>query len=107
MHETMREIAIVGQEEQAFAVLVESADGVYTLSDLRHQVDGERTAGRIVVRAQEAARLVDEPVDELLGTHRFAVEGHLLLRRDARAQFGDDIAVDRDAASTNELVALT
>ena len=68
------EIAVVGQQQQALAVLVESADGVDALADMRHQIDGERPAGRIVIGAQIAARLVDEPVDELFDVQRLAID---------------------------------
>src|SRR5262245_48555005 len=74
MHQPMREIAVVGEEQQTFAVLVESADRVNTLGDLRHEIERQRSARGIVVCAQDAARLVDEPIDELLGAYGLAVD---------------------------------
>ena len=63
MHEPIGQIAVVGEQQQSFAVLVEPAHGVDPLGDLGHQVDGARPAGGVAVGAQVAARFVDEPID--------------------------------------------
>ena len=108
MEQAVAEVAIVGQEEQALACLIEPADGVNPQAGLRHQIRGEGPACRVVVRAQVAARLVDEPVNKSLGMDRLAVDGDtLLVRIDARAQFADHLAVDRHATGANQLVTVT
>ena len=79
MHQVAGQVAVVGHQQQPLAVLVEPADGVDALLDVRHQVDRARAAGRVVVGAEVAARLVDQPVDERLRSGmRLAIDGDLL-----------------------------
>ena len=93
MHEPIGQVAVVGQQQQALAVLVEPADGVDALADVRHQIDGPRPAAGIVVGAEVAARLVDQPVDELLAVQRLAIHAHGIAGFDLRAQLADDAAI--------------
>ena len=44
VHQPVRQIAVVGHQQQAFAVLIEAADGVDALIDMGNRVDGERAA---------------------------------------------------------------
>ena len=88
----MGQVAVVGQEQQAFALLIEPAHGVNALIDVRHQIDGPRPAGGIVIGAQVAGRLVDKPVDGAFAVYLLAVDPDLLvgpeLRDPARAPPG-------------------
>ena len=67
----------------------------------------QRPAGRIVVGAQVAARLVDQPVDVAFGVERLRRR-----RRPAgpgstrRAQFAHHLAVHADAAGEDQFVAV-
>ena len=82
VHQPIGQVAVVGQQQQPLAVLVEPADGVDALADVRHQVDGQRPAGRVVIGAEVAARLVDQPVDRLFRVpDRLAIDGDALLAR--------------------------
>jgi hypothetical protein len=101
------QVAVVGQQEQALTVLVETADGVDTLMNVRHQVHGPRPAGGVVVGAQVAARLVDDPIDGPLNLQRLAIDLDLLvLGIDLGAELADDVAVHGDAAAENQLLAV-
>ena len=71
------------------------------------QIDDPRAAGRIARRRDDARRFVHGEVHELWARQRFAVDANFLpLRIDARAQLGDDLVIDLDAAFENELLAL-
>ncbi len=106
MHETVGQVAIVGQQQQTLTVFVEPAHGVDALADVRHQIDGARPAGRIEVGAEVAARLIDQPVDELLAVQRLAIDAHRIVGFDLRAQLADNQAIHADAATDNQLFAV-
>src|SRR5262249_9031962 len=66
-----------------------------------------RPARRVVVGTEVAARLVDRPVDVLLGPDRVVVDvDGDFLRVDASTQVADDFAVDLDAAAGDQVVAV-
>src|SRR5262249_25505958 len=100
------QLAVVGQEHQAGALLVEPADGVDTLGDLRQQVDDPGLARGVAIGRNVALGLVDGVIDAPLGVDLLAVDGDLLLVRvDAGAQLADDLVVDGDAALEDQLLA--
>src|SRR5205807_1253732 len=83
------------------------ADGVDPLIDVRDEVEGEQPAGRVVVRAEVARRLVDDPVDRPLVPDWVVVHGDGLgFRVNAQAQVGDAAAVDLDPAAGDQPVAV-
>ena len=102
VHQPKGQVAIVGQQQQALAVLVEPADRVDALADVRHQIDGQRPAGRIVVGAEVAARLVDQPVDGLFAVQRLAIDAHFLRRVRPWCPARGRPAIDADAAADDE-----
>ena len=77
---------------------VEPADGKDPFLG-RHQIDHARPAAGIVVRRDDADRLVDGEVEPLRLAERLAIDANFLPQRiDAGAQLGDDLAIDLDAA---------
>ena len=73
---------------------------------MRHEIDGQRSAGRIVVGAEITARLIDKPIDEIFTLQRLLIDRHFLGRRiNLNAEFADDYAVYGDASAANEVVA--
>ena len=106
VHQAIGQLAVVCQKKQPFAVLIEPAHGVDALADVRHEVDGARPAGGIEVGAEVAARLVDQPVDELFGVERLPVHAHGGVRLDARAQLADHAPTDGDAAAEDQIFAV-
>ena len=100
------ELAVVGQEDQAGALLVEPADRVDALGDLREQVDDQGLAGGVVVGRDVTLGLVDGVIDVPLGVDLLAVDGDdLVLRVDLGPQLPDGLAVDRDSALEDQLLA--
>src|SRR5262249_1543328 len=90
-----------------FAVLIEPADGIDALGHLRHQVDGEGTASRIIVGAEVAARLVHKPVDGWFGLDGLGIDANVLPRLDLRAQVAHSPAVGRHAPGGDEFIAVS
>src|SRR6516225_2617178 len=59
MHELMRQLTVVREQEKAFTVLIKSADRIYALFDMRNQIDGPRSAAGIIIGTQITARFID------------------------------------------------
>ena len=75
---------------------------------MRHEVNGERSAGRIVVGAQIAARLIHQPIDRPLGVNRLPIHADfVLVRLQFAAQLAHRLAVDADPAGGNQFLALS
>jgi hypothetical protein len=99
MSHAMGQFTVVGQENQTFAALVQSANGEQSQFTRRHQVDCARPALGIAAGAQVAARLVQQEVSRRIAPHQLSVDAHfLLLRINARAQIADDLAVYADSS---------
>src|SRR5262249_33898790 len=75
---------------------------------IRHQVDHPRPAARIAIRSDHALGFVDCIIDALAKGKRLAINADFLsFRLDARAQLGDDLAIDLDASAGYEFLTLT
>ena len=73
----------------------------------RHQIERQRPTGRIVVRTQIAARLMQHPIDRSFLTDRLTVYRHALFAQlDAGAQLSDNAPVDSDAPGIDQQLAL-
>jgi len=55
-----------------------------------------------VIGTKIAARLVQQPVDELFGLERHAVDADFLTWGDARAEFAHGSAIDADTAGEDQ-----
>src|SRR4030095_4400886 len=98
--EFLREVAVVGHEEKAFAGVVETANGIepfFAIGDKFH--DGGAAFG-IADRGDVAFRFAEHVVDQLLGAlELLAVHADLIGGGIGfLALFGDDDAVYGDAA---------
>ena len=49
VHQTVGQVAVVGEQQESFAVLIKPADRVHGLIDLGHEVDGQRPVCGIAV----------------------------------------------------------
>ena len=82
MRQPRREVAVVGQQQQAFGVEVEPSDRVDVLAHAAQQIDHRRPPLRIRSRRDVAARLVQQEIamalDELDAA---AVDADVVARR--------------------------
>ena len=100
------QFAIVGQEHEADAHLVEPTHGINPLSDLGHQVKDTRASRWVVVRGDIALRLVNREVDQALPLDLLTVHGDRDLGQiNLGAKFTDDLAADADATLEDHLLA--
>ena len=105
MSQALGQFAVVGEQQQPFAGLIESAHGEQALPHVEHQVDGPWSTRRVVVGAQVALGLVEQPVGELLGGRRLPVNGDLLAGPDPRAWIGHDLAIEANVALLDQFIA--
>jgi hypothetical protein len=103
-----RQVAVVGQQQQALAVQVQPAHRVEAYRPLEQRLQ-PWPAARVVEDRQHARRLIEHQIAALFGDARLkdlAVHADLVARRvNLDTQLGDDLAVDRDPAGLDHLVA--
>ena len=107
MRHAVREFAIIRNQQQAFRFFVEPADRENPFAKLRKQINDARTSRRIVIRADNSARLVEREVNFLLQLDLLAIEFNFLrIRIGPKRDIGDDFAIDGDSAGRHILFAL-
>jgi hypothetical protein len=105
MRQSIRQLAVVGEDQEAGAVLVEAADGVDPLGDFGKQVDDPRTAGRVEGGRDITLGFIDGVIDHRLLLDRLAVDCDPSTRGiDPRAEDADDLAVDGDSTLEDQLL---
>ena len=93
------EPAVIGQQQQAFGVDVEAADGDEARQVFRQRVEDGRAALGIVIRGDEAARLVEhEQARAFARGQRLAVDGDAIFLRHIDGGRRQHFAIHRDAA---------
>ncbi len=108
MRQMLREIAIVGDQQQTFGVLIESTDGKQSLILNRHKIHSSRTTLWIAVRAENALGLVDQKVSKPRRTKSLHIEPNVvLLRINGSCRIKHDFAIDGDSSRANVLFAVT
>ena len=107
MGELRSQVAIVGEQEHTRGVTVETSDGVDALgAGILDEVHDRLALLRVVGSSDIVLGLVEQNVDLLLKRDGLVVESYLVSAEYLGAQFGDDIAIDGDDTSLDELVGL-
>ncbi len=106
MSEALGEVTIVGEKEETLSLGVEPADVEQSREMRREEVEDGVTRVRVAPGGNEPSRLVQHDVEALLAVDQFAVDFDVVALRGLRAEIGANAAVNRDAASGNELVAM-
>src|SRR5688572_3194377 len=109
MRQARGEIAVVCQQQQPFAVVVEAANRVDVFAHAMEQVDHRLTTLRIGAGGDDARRLVQQDVAMALrGAQPPAVNADVVGQRvGLDAHFTDRPAVDRDAPFLDQLLGRT
>ena len=106
VREPIRERPVVRHHQETLGIRVEPPNREEPRLRLPHKVHHPRAFGRVVVRADDARGLVEDPVFEPLGRQPPAVEANVLGRRvGLRARLGHHPAVHADAAFGDERFA--
>ena len=97
MGQLQREFAVVGEQKQPLAVLIQTPDMENTREIRRQQVEHRVTLARVRARGKEARRFVQHDVHRLLDLDGPVIDLDGILRPDVRGQRRDDVAVDGNA----------
>ena len=101
------QFAIVGEQEYARGVAVETTDGVNALiAGTLDEVHDRLAVLGIVAGGDIILRLVEEHVDLFLDANGLVVELDLVRTLHLRAELGDDYAIDADDASLDKGIGL-
>ena len=99
MCQTLRQRAIVGEQNQSLAVLVEPADMKEPSKMRRHKVENGRSVSFHRTVCTEALWLVQEDVNRRRGTGRwFSGDAHVVARLHDRGEIANEMTVDRNLA---------
>ena len=99
-----RELAVVGEQERAARVVVEPPDRNDTRADAADQVLDRLAPLGITQRAHDAARLVQDVINERLGHDPPAIDLDTLPARiSAYAELANYLAVDADSPFDDQL----
>lgn len=104
VHQALGEPPIVGEDEEAGRVGVETADRVQA-PRRRHKIDDGGPPLRVAGGRNDPARLVQHPHLERFGAHRPTVDRHLDTLVDVARGIGDRFASDLDTPGAHELLA--
>jgi hypothetical protein len=98
------EVAVIGEEEQSFGVVVEPSDRIDVLAYAAQQIDHGRTALGIRPRGHVSGRLVEQDVAMAFGGfHPASVDANVVNGRvGLDAHFAHGLTVDRHASFGNQ-----
>ena len=102
----MGQVTVIGDQQQALTVFVESAHGEQTWTPGGKEVDDPFSSTGIVIRTEIAMRLVQQEVLFSFDTNRFTIESDALLSRcHSDTQLIDGLSIDSHPAGQDELFA--
>ena len=105
MHEFLRERPIIGKQEQAFALLVETSH-MEEVSGIRGEEIEDRPFSMTVAASGDIARrFVEQNRAGRNGMDNSSVDPHIILGVDARCQIADKGAVKGNSSLENVLLA--
>ncbi len=107
MNQPVREIPTVGEEDEAFAFFVETADVMQVLILQRQQVVNRHPLMRVATGTEVALRLVQGEDNRRFGTHRRTIDDHFVVRLHLGGQFGDDMTIDRHTSTEDDFLRPT
>jgi len=104
--ETLRQLAVVREEKKAFGLGVEPANVEEPRQMRRQQIKDGVPRMRIASGRNKSSRLVEHDVEPALTVDKFAVDFDMVAFARLGTEVGADLAVDRDAASGDQFVAM-
>src|SRR5712692_7308119 len=104
--EALRELAVVGENEKAFALRIEPANVEKARKFPRKQIENDVTRVRIAFGRNKTGRLVQDNREWKIDMDEFAVHFHVIARGRLRAEIRAWFSVDGDAAGGDQLIAM-
>jgi hypothetical protein len=106
MHQALGKITVVCQNQEAFALRIESTD-IEQAREFRRQQFKNRVAGeRIFSRRNKASRLVQNNVQRPFRAQELAVHFDVVALARLRAEICARLSVNRDASGLDQFVAM-
>jgi len=97
------QIAVIGEDQQPFAVAVKATDRVQPLRQRLDQIDHRGPSLRILGRGDVSGGFVEGEVEFRFRLNRRAVDtDYLAARKNGAAKFGDGVAIDGNDAGKNQ-----
>ena len=107
MSESLREIAVVGEENEAFGLGIETANVEETGEFSGQKIEDRVASVRIFSRRDEARRLVQHDGEQWSGMNRFPVHFDMIARGRVRTEIGADFAVNNDTPCSDQFITMT
>src|SRR5436190_1853236 len=109
MRDLEREVAVVGEQQQSFRLIVETADRIDALAHAFDEIDDGLASFRIVDRRRHFSRFVQEDVAMGLGARdQLAVDFDVIaIGIRFRSKRGHDTAIHRDPSLPNHRLGFT
>src|SRR5689334_23257653 len=105
MSESLREIAVVRQQQQSFTLRVEPADVEEPRKFSRQQIENCVARVRIAARRDKSGGFVQGDRERLLSVNELAIDFDVISLTRLRAEIGADAAIDCHPSGGDELVA--
>ena len=103
MRKAIGQFAVVGDQDQSFAVQIEPADSEQPDILVGHQIDHAGPAAGVAIGRHHPFGLIDGIIDPASERQRLAIDADILGGRiDPRAELGHHFAVHLDAAGGNQ-----
>jgi len=107
MGQALRQMAVIGEEKEAFGLGVEPADVEETRQVRREEMEDCIARIRIAPRGDETRRFMQHDVEPALTVDEFAAHFDVVAFRGLRAEIGANAAIDGYAASGDQLITVT
>jgi hypothetical protein len=105
MGEALSKGAVIGQEEEAFAVFIQTSDREEPTEVSREQRNDGWAVGGIGAGGENARGFVQSQTDGHSLSNRATSNGHTIVWPDLRGEFGEDFSIDGHDAGTDQLIA--
>src|SRR5687767_3126148 len=103
MLQPLRAIAVIGHEDEALGVVIQTPDVKKPPKFLREQLINRAPALRVAARRQVTRRLVERDPNRCRRLNYLAVQLYAIYGRiDPSAQLGDDLSIHTDAAGGDQ-----
>ena len=106
MRQALREIAIVGQDEQSFALRIEPSDVEQTRAVWRQEIENGIARVWVAPGGNEAGRFVEDDVELMLRANDFAADLDVIGRGRLDAEIRANAPVDRDPPGGDQFIAM-
>ena len=107
MSKTLRQLAIVCENEQTFTLCIEPANVEKPREFARKQIENCVARVRIAFGGNKPGRFVQNNRERKIDVNQFAVHFHMIAFARLEAEVDTRLPIDRDAPSLDQFIAMT